>query len=225
MLYLVLINGLIDSLNPCAIGVMIFYLSLLLSFKNNRRLLIIFGLFYILSIYTTYLLIGFGLLKTFHLFNIHNFFGWAAAVLVLFLGLFNLKEYFLPNLRIPIVSPFLSRCRIPRWNPQVSMISAIVLGFLVGLCEFPCSGAIYLATLAMLSIKSTFAIGLIYLLFYNLMFVLPLIALFAFVGHRKIFKWLKEKQATSAGKIKLMMGLMMIISSIILFYWLISSMM
>jgi len=202
---------------------LIFYLSLLLSFKTDRRLLIIFGLFYILSIYTTYLLIGFGLLKTFHLFNIHNFFGWAAAALVLLLGLFNLKEYFLPSLYVPIFSPFLSRCRIPRWNPQISLISAIVLGFLVGLCEFPCSGAIYLATVAMLSVKSTFTIGLIYLMLYNLMFVLPLIVLFAFVGHKKIFKWLNEKQISSASKIKLVMGVAMIVSSLILFFWLIRS--
>lgn len=225
MFYLVIVNGLIDSLNPCAIGVLIFYLGLLLSFRTNRKLILVFGLFYIISIYVTYLFIGLGLLKTFHLFGVHNFFGWLAAILIIFLGLYNLKEYFYPNLFIPVVSPFLSRCRIPRWNTNISLVSAVVLGFLVGLCEFPCSGAIYLATVALLSVKKTFLIGLAYLLVYNLMFVLPLIVIFLFAGNKKIYDLLQRSQAKSVKIIKLIMGFSMLASGILLLYWLISAVM
>ncbi len=221
MLYLVLINGLIDSFNPCAIGVLILYLGLLLSFRSSRKLLLGFGLFYILSIYATYLLIGLGLLKTFHLFGVHDFFGWAAAIVVLGLGLYNLKEYFWPQLYIPVLTPFLSRCRMPKWDPKINMISAIVLGFLVGVCEFPCSGGIYLATVAMLSLKQTFLKGLIYLLFYNLMFVLPLVIIFATVGNNRVFDWIKDTQSKSFLLIKLIMGISMIISGGLLLFWLI----
>lgn len=221
MLYLVLTNGLIDSFNPCAIGVLILYLGLLLSFRSSSKLLISFGLFYILSIYTTYLLIGLGLLKTFHLFGVHNFFGWAATIVVLVLGIYNLKEYFWPRLYIPVLTPFLSRCRIPKWDPKVNIVSAIVLGFLVGICEFPCSGGIYLATVALLSLKQTFLQGLIYLLLYNLMFVLPLIIIFATVGNKYTFNWLKETQSKSFRLIKLIMGISMIISGGLLLFWLI----
>src|SRR3990167_1548431 len=203
MLYLVVVNGLIDSLNPCAIGVLIFYLGLLLSFKTNRRYLLLFGLFYIISIYVTYFFIGLGFLKTFHLFGVHNFFGWAAAILIIFLGLYNIKEYFLPYWQIPIISPFLSRCRIPRWTANISIGSAIVLGFLVGLCEFPCSGAIYLATVAMLTVKVTFFTGLLYLLVYNLMFVIPLIVIFIFVGNKKFYTLLQDTQSKNFSRIKL----------------------
>lgn len=221
MLYLVLLNGLVDSFNPCAIGVLILYLGLLLSFRSSRGLLISFGLFYILSIYATYLLIGMGLLKTFHLFGVHDFFGWAAAILVLGLGIYNLKEYFWPQLYIPVLTPFLSRCRIPKWDPKVNIISAIVLGFLVGACEFPCSGGIYLATVALLSLKQTFLQGLIYLLFYNLMFILPLVIIFAAVGNNYIFNRLKETQSKSFYLIKLIMGISMIVSGVLLLIWLI----
>lgn len=223
MVYLVIINGLIDSLNPCAIGVLVFYLALLITFRTKRKLLLIFGLFYILSIYATYLLIGLGLLKTFHLLGVHNFFGWVAAVLVIFLGLYNLKEYFLPNWYIPVISPFLSRCRIPRWDAKISIVSAIILGFLVGLCEFPCSGAIYLATVALLSAKATFLIGLGYLLIYNVMFVLPLVVIFALVGNKKFFAWLEKIQTKGVRIIKLIMGLAMLISGVVLLIWLISA--
>ena len=110
MLYLVLLNGLIDSFNPCAIGVLIFYLTLILSLKVARRSFITFGLFYILATYTTYLLIGLGILKVIHLFGVHNFFGWVSAILIIILGLFNLKEFFWPNKYIPILSAFFNRC-------------------------------------------------------------------------------------------------------------------
>jgi cytochrome c biogenesis protein CcdA len=221
MLYLVLINGLIDSFNPCAIGVLILYLALLLTVQQNRKLLFAFGLFYVISIFTTYLFIGLGLLKTFHLFGIHNFFGWAASFLIIFLGLYNLKEYFLPRFFIPIISPFLSRCKIPRLDQKFSIISGLLLGFLVGICEFPCSGGIYLATVALLSLKQTFLKGLVYLLLYNFMFILPLIVIFAGVGNQYFFEKLKKAQAKSAKLVKLLMGISMLVSGIILLIWLI----
>lgn len=221
MLYLVLVNGLIDSFNPCAIGVLIFYLALLLTVQQNRKLLLAFGLFYIISIYTTYLFIGLGFLKTFHLFGIHNFFGWAAAILILGLGLYNLKEYFFPRLYIPVISPFLSKCRIPRFNQKVSILSGLLLGFLVGICEFPCSGGIYLATVALLSAKQTFLKGVLYLLLYNLMFILPLVIIFAGLSNQYFFEKLKKAQAKSAKLVKLLMGISMLVSGIILLVWLI----
>lgn len=222
MTYLVLINGLIDSFNPCAIGVMIFYLALILSLSTQRRLLLGFGLFYILSIFTTYLLIGLGLLKSFHFFGIHNFFGWVAALLIILLGLYNLKEYFFPRLFIPMVSPFLSRCRIPR--PQrlnLTIASALILGVLVGICEFPCSGGIYLATVALLSAKKTFSQGIGYLLLYNLMFALPLIFILLAAGNRLTLDRLRAAQAKNAGRVKLAMGISMLVGGLALIAWLI----
>lgn len=220
MLYLVLINGLIDSFNPCAIGVLISYLSLLLSLKVNRRSFITFGLFYILAIYTTYLFIGLGILRAFHFFGIHNFFGWLAAILILIVGLFNIKEYFWPDLRIPLLTPFLNRCRLIKWKPELTIFSALVLGALVGICEFPCSGGIYLATIGLLTAKATFWKGVIYLVLYNLMFVLPLVLLFLSTGNRFIFQRLQEIRNKTFSMTKLIMGIAMTASSILLLIWL-----
>lgn len=220
MLYLVLVNGLIDSFNPCAIGVLMFYLALLISLKVERKLFISFGLFYILATYATYLFIGLGILKVVHLFGVHNFFGWAAAALILFLGLFNIKDYFWPNIRIPYVSEFLNRCHVPQWKPEITIFSALALGVLVGLCEFPCSGAIYLATVSLLSVKATFLKGVVYLLIYNSMFVLPLVVLFAAVGNRVVFDRLKKLQSTGLRYIKIVMGISMLVSGILLLIWL-----
>ncbi|MEK7503656.1 MAG: cytochrome c biogenesis protein CcdA [Patescibacteria group bacterium] len=220
MFYLVLINGLVDSFNPCAIGVLIFYLTLVLSLKVERKSFITFGLFYVLATFATYFLIGLGILRVMHLFGIHNFFGWAAAVLILILGLFNLKEFFFPFWTVPFLSSFFNKCRVPKWKPEFTVLSAIVLGFLIGLCEFPCSGGIYLATVSLLTVKATFLKGVLYLLLYNLMFILPLVALFLSVSNKKVFNLFQGIHEKTSRYAKLGMGLSMLVSGILLLIWL-----
>lgn len=222
MLPLILVNGLLDSFNPCAIGVLLLYVSIILTLGASRRQLIFFGIFYLVSMYVTYFLIGLGLLQAFHLFGIHNFFGWAAAAIVFAVGAFQLKEYFAPRLYIPVLTPFFGACRVPKWDRKITIISALVLGFFVGLCEFPCSGAIYLATVALLSAKATFFQGIIYLLVYNVMFILPTAAIFVVSTRPQTVKLIQKWQISAHNKVKLLMGLSMIAMSILLLVWLIA---
>jgi len=221
MLYLVLINGLVDSFNPCAIGVLIFYLTLVFSLKIERKSFITFGLFYILATFATYFLIGLGILRVMHLFGIHNFFGWLATILVLILGLFNLKEFFFPFWTVPFLSSIFNKCRMPNWKPEFTVLSAIVLGFLIGLCEFPCSGGIYLATVSLLTVKATFLRGVLYLFLYNLMFILPLMVLFLSVSNKKVFSFFQRTHAKTSRYTKLAMGISMVVSGILLLIWLV----
>lgn len=221
MLYLVVINGLIDSFNPCAVGVLLLYAALLISMQVRRSYLLAFGLFYLIAIYTTYFFIGLGFLRVFHLFGIHNFFGWLAAIVILILGVFYLKEYFRPGWRIPVLSPLFSRCHIPKYQKEVSIASGIILGFLVGLCEFPCSGGIYLATIALLSAKETFLRGISYLLIYNLMFILPLVVIFLVAMNSRVFVQIRKWHGQSTQIIKLLMAITMLVSGILLINWLV----
>ncbi|WP_176235674.1 hypothetical protein [Candidatus Hakubella thermalkaliphila] len=55
---------------------------------------------YILAIYFTYLLIGLGILKTFLAFGPPHLMARIGAVLVILLGLINLKDYFFPVLPV-----------------------------------------------------------------------------------------------------------------------------
>lgn len=221
MLPLILINGLIDSVNPCAIGVLLLYVAIILTLGGNRKQIINFGVFYLAAMYITYFLIGLGILHVFHLFGIHNFFGWAAAIIVLIIGLFQIKEYFFPALRIPLLSPFLSACRVPKWDRKITIFSALALGFFVGLCEFPCSGAIYLATVAMLSAKETFFTGILYLLLYNVMFILPTALIFMVSTRPEVVKLVRNWQAATHAKVKLVMGIFMVVMALTLLIWLI----
>src|SRR4030066_330711 len=220
MLPLVIYNGLIDSLNPCAIGVLLLFVSLIFTLGASKRQLISFGLFYLAAMYVTYLLIGLGLIHTFHLFGVHNFFGWTAAFIVLFLGLFALKDYFFPYVYVPVLSPIISACKVPKWDRKITAASAIGLGFFVGLCEFPCTGGIYLATTALLSAKTTFWTGLGFLLIYNLMFILPTSVIFAFSTNRGILKIISKYHSAAHGKIKLISGLTMLALGLGMLVWL-----
>ncbi|HEX7456779.1 MAG TPA: cytochrome c biogenesis protein CcdA [Candidatus Nanoarchaeia archaeon] len=220
MLPLVITNGLIDSFNPCAIGVLLIYISILLGTNSPRSFILTFGGFYILATFVTYFLIGLGILQVIHLFGIPHFFGWVAAVLVLFIGVFYIKDYYLPAWQIPVVSPFLSRCRMITWNKKLTIFSAIALGVLIGLCEFPCSGGIYLATVAMLSLRETFWQGVLYLVVYNMMFILPLVIIFVLATNKGAWANIKGWQSKTAGKAKLISGALMTLLGILLLVWL-----
>lgn len=203
---LITINGLIDSINPCAIGVLAASVAILFSFGNYRAHILRFGFFYILATYVTYLLIGLGILKAVHLFNIHNFFGWASAIALIFMGFWHLKK---------------SACIIPKKTPkEATILAGITFGFLVGICEFPCSGGIYLATVGLIGIEETFWSGLLYLLWYNLMFVLPLIILFITAYNLTAARTISRVVGKLGAKARYVSCSAMIIIGVLLLVWL-----
>jgi cytochrome c-type biogenesis protein len=202
----VTVNGLIDAINPCAIGVLVATIAVLFALGNYRQHILRFGFFYILTTYVTYLLIGLGILKAVHLFGVHNFFGWVSAAALIAMGLWQLKS---------------SRCIIPKNMPkEATVLSGIVFGFLVGLCEFPCSGGIYLATIGFIGIQSTFWSGLGLLMWYNLMFILPLIILFIAAYYMKGAKTIAHFVGKHATRTRYISAVAMISIGFLLLMWL-----
>ena len=55
-------TALIDSINPCAIGVLILLIATLIALSKDRNKMLLVGFIYILAVFITYLLAGFGLL-------------------------------------------------------------------------------------------------------------------------------------------------------------------
>lgn len=202
----VTLNGLIDSINPCAIGVLVATIAILFALGNYQKQILRFGFFYILATYVTYLLIGLGILKAVHMFGIHNFFGWASAIVLILMGAWQLKN---------------SACIIPKNTPkEATILSGIIFGFLVGLCEFPCSGGIYLATVGYIGIQSTFWSGLWLLMWYNLMFVIPLIIIFAIGYNMKSAEFISKLVGKLGIKAKYFSAIAMILMGLALITWL-----
>jgi cytochrome c biogenesis protein CcdA len=95
------------------------------------------------------------------------------------------------------------------------------MGVLVGLGEFPCSGSIYVGVLAMLSSGASFIEGLLYLLLYNLMFVLPLILILISAYNvdtlAKIDTWRVKRRR----QVRFASGIFLMALAVITWFWLI----
>lgn len=208
---LVLSTGLLDSLNPCAISLLLIYIALMFTLGKGRKEILGFGAFYIGAIYVTYFLLGLGLLRVFHLFGVPGLILQVGAWLAIVFGVLNLKEYYFPNLPPHIKMPYSVRQKANDIAYKASIPAAITLGVLVGITEFPCSGAVYLTIVAYLQARETLLAGTIYLAIYNLMFILPLVIIYLAASNRVIVEKIINFQEQMGRKMHLILAALMIL--------------
>jgi cytochrome c-type biogenesis protein len=207
---LVISTGLLDSLNPCAISLLLLYIGLMYTMKKDHKTVLTFGFFYIAAVYITYFFIGLGLLKVVNIFNVPFFFARVTAYIGILFGLLNIKEYFWPNLPFSIRIPMNIRQKASEWAHKATIPAAVVLGFLIALHEFPCSGAVYLVILGYLAKNESLLRGILYLLVYNLMFVLPLIVILALASNKVLTEKFINWQERLGRKMHLILAALMI---------------
>ncbi|MDD2913038.1 MAG: GAP family protein [Candidatus Pacebacteria bacterium] len=214
MIPIVMTTGFLDGIHPCAIAILIFFIAFLLTMQKAFRNIFFLGLVYIFVIFLTYLAVGVGLLSGITFFGQHHFFAKFGAWLLIFLGLIHLKEYFFPNLPFHLRMPKFSSEKIKTKLEKATLSGIIIAAFLVGLCSIPCSGGIYAAITALLASKTTYLSGLLYLLLYNFMFVLPLFILLLFAANpltlSKIARFRQKNERTEG----LIMGLLVLLLGI-----------
>ena len=182
----VIVGGLIDGINPCAFTVLILFVTAMLAtlqantssgITAARARIIGLGSIYIASVFLTYLALGIGLLATSALFSRLHAPARVGALIAVGMGLWMLKDFFLPEVGPRLAAPSI----VGQWTMDAARkgtIPALVVGgVLIGLCTVPCSGAVYLAVLSLLSMQSSALVGFGYLALYNVMFILPLVAL------------------------------------------------
>ncbi|MBU2637707.1 MAG: sulfite exporter TauE/SafE family protein [Nanoarchaeota archaeon] len=207
---LVIGAGLVDGINPCAFAVLIFLLMFLLEVSNSRKRMVKIGLVYTVAVYVTYFIAGLGILS---IIQVSGFSSWIvkiAAVLAILAGLVNVKDYFWYGKGFTLAIPESKKGIIERWTKKSNIPAAIVLGFLVSMFELPCTGGVYLAILAMLGNNVTTAQGIVYLLVYNLMFVLPLIAITGLVVLGMKAEHIERWRTSRKNLMKLAMGLLLL---------------
>lgn len=207
---LVAITGFLDGIHPCAIAILIFFVAFLLTLQRSLKNIFFLGLVYILVIFLTYLGIGVGLFSGIMLFGQHHFFAKLGAWLLIILGLWNLKDFFFPQLPLRLRLPHASREKINELLKTASLPTVVVAAFLVGLCSIPCSGGIYAAVTALLAAKTTYWQGFAYLLLYNLMFVMPLFIILVLAANPLTLVKLGEWQTKHSRIYRLVMGVLMI---------------
>ena len=143
-----------------------------------------------------------------------------AAFLALFIALGNLKDYFWFGKFFTMEMPETLKISSRKWLKKIhSPTAAFVIGILISLFLLPCTGGPYLTVLSYLASESaTIQLsGYLYLLIYNIIFILPFLAITLFVslGTADIAV-LKEYRETYKREIHLAVGILMLCLSIYL---------
>lgn len=216
---IIIVAAAVDSINPCVFGVLIFLIAFMTRVFKSPNKMLLFGLLYSAVVYTTYLLLGFGILKIAIGTGIASFFYWLAALIAIFAGLLEIKDYFWygKGFSLQIIPGGAERIKFytkqlektEQKHPLMLVLTTIVLGIVVVLVELPCTGAPYLAILGLLS-KGEFIKAVPMLLLYNLIFILPLFIIIgiAYFGtsSERLEVWRKENR----GLMRLGIGLLLL---------------
>lgn len=217
LLPLVAVSAAIDSVNPCAFSILLVTIAFLFSMEALRRRILAVGGAYIAGIFAVYLLIGLGLLQTLHLFNTPHFMAKVGATALILFGAINLINEFFPAFPIKLKIPGAAHHKIAELMKKASIPTALALGILVGLCEFPCTGGPYLMVLGLLHDSATFGKGLVYLLFYNVIFILPLVLILLIASNKAVHGKIGEWKAKNMRAMRRVTGIAMIALGIIIF--------
>lgn len=209
---IVLGAAVIDSINPCAIGVILFLSSVLLKVSAQKGVLLRLGALYVTTVYIVYMLSGLGLIW-FQMTLISR--GYAEAVgivvgiAVMGLGLIELKDFFWYGKGISLEISPRNKEKLVAMAQRISVISIVGIGAFVALVELPCTGGPYLAITAILA-KSFDWSAFSYLLIYNFIFVLPLLIILGMIYFGASTLVLKQWRQAKRKWMNLTTGLLMV---------------
>ncbi len=217
LLSLVVVAAVIDSVNPCAFSILLLTIAFLFSIGRLRSGILKIGGSYILGLFVVYILIGLGILQTLHLFNMPNFMAKVGATLLIALGAVNVINEFFPQLPLKLRIPHVAHHKIAELMEKASLPTAFLLGGLVGLCEFPCTGGPYLLVLGLLHDTATYLKGFGYLILYNLIFVLPLVIILLIASNESLLSKVQNWQRSERKEMRLGAGAAMILLGLLIF--------
>lgn len=175
--------ALTDSINPCALSVLLMMLIAVTTYHpKNRKQVLWSGLAFIAAVFVTYFIYGLLIVKAFEVLqafsNVRLYLYKGLAVGAIVLGLLELKDFFfykpggvgteMPLFLRPKVQKILARITSP--------LGAFGLGMFVTLFLLPCTIGPYIILGGMLSFGEFFQ-SIPILSLYNLIFVLPMIVI------------------------------------------------
>ena len=209
--------ALADSVNPCAILVLVILLSFISLYHESRKRLIVSAASFILSVFLTYMLVGIGIVKALTFLGISDIVRNFVGILAIGVGLLNLKDFFaygaggftteIPRAWRPLLFSLLRKATSP-W-------ASFAMGSLVTLIELPCTGGPYFFALGILAKWGMTPAFFAYLVVYNLIFILPLILIASLVYMGKVtVEKASDWQAKNAKRLHLLAGVLMLAAGI-----------
>lgn len=212
-------TALIDSINPCAIGVLVILIATLLTLSKNRNKMLAIGSIYISAVFLTYLAAGFGLLIFIQKLNLSQELSWIVGFLVIGLGLIEIKDFWWYGKGISLQIPAKRAKQLMHYIKHVTVPGSVFLGMFVAAVELPCTGGPYLAITTVLA-KIGFSWSVFWLLVvYNFIFVLPLIVILILVYFGLSVKKVQEWKDTQKRWMRLWIGIIMLALGTLLLLW------
>jgi cytochrome c biogenesis protein CcdA len=187
----VVVAGLIDGVNPCAFATIVFLMSAMAYMRQSRRRMAVAGVSFSVGVFVMYTLLGAGLMWGVKELAVNQGLttGLSVAVAALAFGLaaWSLRDFVVvtrtgetgkATLGLPkSVRAMINRVIRGGLNARSVILGAVLTGALVALLESACTGQVYLpAIMIMVHTPSMQGQAFGYLLLYNLMFILPLLA-------------------------------------------------
>ncbi|RNC67188.1 MAG: glutaredoxin [Desulfuromonadales bacterium] len=218
----------LDSFNPCAFFVLLFLLSLLVHAHSRIRMAIIGGTFVFFSGFVYFLFMA-AWLNLFLLAGTLAAVTTAAGIIALGVALINIKDFFFFEKGVSLVIPeekkpkLFERMRgLVRADSLPAMLTGtVVLATAANSYELLCTAGFPMVFTRVLTLNalppSTYYL---YLVFYNLVYVVPLaliVGIFtATLGSRKLSEWQGRVLKLLSGVMMLMLGLVILIKPALL---------
>lgn len=215
----VLINGLLAGIHPCTISVLLFFIAFLFTIRKSKSKIFAVGAAFIIGVFIAYFFIGLGLFKAVVFSTSPHLAAKIGALLIAALGLFNLFSYFMHDkIKVSLGLPAFIKPKIIELMHTASVPAALIVGILVGICSFGCTAGIYISILGLLLTKATYAKGFAYLVMYNILFILPLIAILLAASNKTVVERMEKLEVSEKHWIKLIAGMVMLIMAAIIAY-------
>lgn len=169
-----------DSINPCAFAVMFILLSSILREQWNKKTVLFAWALFTLSVFISYMAMWLWLYRALATTSSIFYLKLVVWIIWILVWLANLKDYFwywklfkmeVPDSWRPKMWSILKKVVSPGW--------AFVVWFIVSLFLLPCTSGPYLVVLWYLASETQIinTWWYIYILIYNLIFILPMIAI------------------------------------------------
>jgi cytochrome c-type biogenesis protein len=222
--------GFLDGFNPCAFGVLILFATFALGLAAQQslvsaraggapdtraasRTVLGLGSIFVAGVLVTYFLLGLGLMTA--VATLTNFGGnhlpsRIAALVAIGLGLWMVRDVLRPDAGWKLEAPHALHGRMRSWARTSSPIALFGGGVLIGLCTVPCSGAVYLAVVAMLGASGTVAAGLGGLALYNLAYITPLVALLVLASRPGLIRVVNRWHFEHTGGTKVVLAIVVV---------------
>ncbi|HOX96497.1 MAG TPA: hypothetical protein PLI45_03910 [Candidatus Woesebacteria bacterium] len=211
------IAALTNGLNPCGIGMMITFLGYLLMFgakEKDKKWILKIGIVYVMSVFVTYLIMGllfYGMAYYLQRWWLAGVFKYIVGAMLCLAGLVQIKDAFFPSLPIHLRMPMKGFEKLIKMMAKASVEVTILIGILTTVFSSPCMLPLYVGTTAVIA-RSGLAMGgvLGYFLYYNLIFILPLIAILVImVGGKRVVE-MKEWEHKYTKWMRFLLGLILL---------------